>query len=148
DDASAIHDEHAIAEAGHDAQRMGDHHNRRLAVALELAHEVEDLCLDGNVECGGRLVGDQQVRLAQERHRDHDTLAHATGEFVRIRVEAASCLGNAHSIEHGNGRVPGLALVHVAVSHKHLGHLPADPQIRIERGHRILEDHGNAAAAD
>jgi hypothetical protein len=29
-----------------------------------------------------------------------------------------------------------------------LGQLPADGQHRVERGHRLLEDHGDAVAAD
>ena len=50
--------------------------------------QVEDLALDGDVERGGRLVGDQQVGLAGERHGDGDALALAAGELVRIGVDA------------------------------------------------------------
>ncbi len=85
---------------------------------------------------------------AKERHGDHDPLTHAAGEFVRIHVEAASRLGNAHAVEHRDRRRPRLGLAHAAMGRQHLGHLPADPQIGIERGHRVLEDHGDAAAAD
>ena len=55
---------------------------------LQLAHQIEDLRLDGDVERGGRLVGDQELGIAGERHRDHHALAHAAGELVRIVVEA------------------------------------------------------------
>src|SRR3546814_8399043 len=41
-----------------------------------------------HVECGGRLVGDDQLRLGGQRERDHHTLAHAAGELVRIMVDA------------------------------------------------------------
>ena len=51
---------------------------------LQVAHQVEDLRLDGHVERRGRLVGDQQLRVAGQRHRDHHPLAHAAGELVRI----------------------------------------------------------------
>jgi hypothetical protein len=54
----------------------------------EVAQQVEDLGLDGDVERGGGLVGDEQARVAGERHGDHDALAHAAGELVRVGVAA------------------------------------------------------------
>ena len=49
--------------------------------------QVEDPGLDRHVERGRRLVGDQHLRLAGERDRDHDALPHAAGELVRVGVE-------------------------------------------------------------
>ncbi len=49
---------------------------------------VEDAGLDRDVECGGRLVGDQDLRVAGDGHRDHHALAHTAGELVRIVVDA------------------------------------------------------------
>ncbi len=46
--------------------------------------QLEDLGLDRDVERGRRLVGDQQIRLARERHRDHHALPHAARELVRV----------------------------------------------------------------
>ena len=46
------------------AQVVGDQHDRHAVFPLQLAHQVEDLRLGGHVERGGRLVGDQQARLA------------------------------------------------------------------------------------
>ena len=51
--------------------------------SLQVAHEVEDLGLDRDVERGRRLVGDQQLRLAGERHGDHHALRHAARHLVR-----------------------------------------------------------------
>ena len=56
---------------------------------LQPAEQLQDLRLHRDVERGRRLVGDQQVGLAQQRHRDHHPLAHAAGELVRVHVEAA-----------------------------------------------------------
>ena len=42
---------------------------------LDVLQKRDDLRLHGNVERGGRLVGDQQIRLVGERHGDHDALA-------------------------------------------------------------------------
>ena len=54
---------------------------------LQFNNQLQDLRLRGDVERGGRLVGDQQRRLERERHRDHDALALAAGELVRVRGE-------------------------------------------------------------
>ena len=58
------------------------------SLGAQRAHQLEDLRLDGDVERGGGLVGDQEPRVAGERHRDHHALAHAARELVRIVVEA------------------------------------------------------------
>ena len=56
----------------------------RVSSTIEVHHRL----LRGDVETGGRLVGDQQLRLAGERERDHDALAHAARELERIGVVA------------------------------------------------------------
>ena len=55
-----------------------------LVLALQLGEQVHDLGLHGHVEGGGRLVGDEHLRVQRQRHRDHDALAHAAGELVRV----------------------------------------------------------------
>jgi len=66
---------------------MGDEQDRHVARFLQVLEQVHDLFLDRDVERGGRLVGHEQLRLAGERHRDHDALLHAAAELVRIIVE-------------------------------------------------------------
>jgi hypothetical protein len=43
---------------------VGDEDQRQAMLALQVAQQVEVLRLDGEIEAGGRLVGDQQARLA------------------------------------------------------------------------------------
>ena len=56
---------------------MGDEDQRGSGVFLQLQQKIEDLRLDGNVERSRRLVGDDQLGLAGQRHGDHDALVHA-----------------------------------------------------------------------
>ena len=56
--------------------------------ACRSVDQLQDLRLDGDVERGGRLVGDQQRRPADQRHRDHRALAQAAGKLERIGVAA------------------------------------------------------------
>ncbi len=58
-------------------------------------HQFQNLGLDGHIQRRGRLVGDQQPRVAGEGHGDHGALAHAAGKLVRILVEALLGVGNA-----------------------------------------------------
>ena len=55
---------------------------------LEAADQIKHLRLNGDVERGGRLVGDQQLWIAGQRNGDHRALAHAAGKLVRIVVHA------------------------------------------------------------
>ena len=78
------------------------------------AQQVEDLRLDGDVERRGRLVGDQQRGLAGQRHGDHDALAHAARQAVRIVVDALGRRGDAHQLEHLDGALLGRLRRHAA----------------------------------
>jgi hypothetical protein len=74
-DAPGVHDVHLVAQPGHHAEVVGDEHQRGLAVDDQRAQQLQDLRADRDVERGGRLVGDEQARLAGQRHRDHHALA-------------------------------------------------------------------------
>ena len=94
-----------VGHLGDHAEVVGDHHDRRVELALQALDQLEDLRLDGHVERRRRLVGDQQLRVVDERHRDHRALAHAAGELVRVGVDAPARLGDADQPEHLDGAV-------------------------------------------
>ena len=84
DDAAGIHHRDLVGAAGDDAEIVGDEDHRHVPAALLARQQVEDLRLDRDVERRGRLVGDQELRLAGQRDRDRHALPHAAGELVRI----------------------------------------------------------------
>ncbi len=147
DHGAAIHHHHALHVLGDDAEIVRDQDHRHAALLDEIGDEVEDLALDGDVERGGWLVRDQQVRLAGERHRDRDALALAAGELVRIGIDAPCRVGQPDAVEQGDRSVPRLRRRIVLVTPQRLGDLMADRVHRVERGHRLLEDHADAVAA-
>ena len=71
---AGIHHRDAIGDARDDAEVMGDQENSKAEFALQRREQPQDLRLYGDVERGGRLVGDQQFGIAHQRHRDHDAL--------------------------------------------------------------------------
>src|SRR5579871_394320 len=70
DDAAGIHDIDAIGVAGHDPEIMGDDDQGRAQPTRQILHQFKDLRLDGDVERGGRLVGDDQLRVTGDRDRE------------------------------------------------------------------------------
>ena len=99
DDLPGVHDRDAVRHAGDDAEIVGDQQDRHPALRLQRAQEVEHLRLDGDVERGRRLVGDEQLGLAGERERDHHPLLQPAGELERIVVDAARAVGDADRVE-------------------------------------------------
>jgi len=113
----------------------------------ERLHQVEDLRLDGDVERRGRLVGDDQLGVAGKADRDHHPLAHAPGELVRILGEAPVRVGYADQLQQIERARARRLFVHVLVDDERFHDLQSDGEHRIERGHGLLEDHGDVAAA-
>ena len=148
DDPPRVHHEYPRAQARDQRDIVGDQQDRGAGVLVELAHQRDDLVLDSHVERGGRLVGDQQCRTVGDSHRDHCALAHAAGIFVRIAARALMrCCGiptPLQQVEHAAADRGGREL---GVQTDRLGELCADPQHRIERGHRVLEYHRDALPA-
>ena len=148
DDPAAVHHHDPLAQARDHAEVVGDQDDRHAELAPQRLQQLQDLRLHRDVERRGRLVGDQEVRLAKQRDRDHHPLAHAAGELVGVQIDPAPRRRNPHLIEQPHARGARVLLAHALVLDQHLGHLARDPKVRIERGHRVLEDHREADAAD
>ena len=146
--ASRVHDDHAVRDVRDDAEVVRDQDDRRAEALADVAHQVEDAGLDRDVERGRRLVGDQDLRVARERHRDHHALAHAARELVRILVDAPVGSGDAHEVEQLDRAAARVAPRQAEMAAQHLADLVADLERRVERRHRLLEDERDLAAAD
>ena len=126
---------------------MGDEHHRHAESVLEFLDQLQDLRLDGHIERSGRLIRDQQLGAAGQRHGDHHTLAHAAGEPMRVLVETRPGSRDPHGVENPQGFRLGLRLPDRAVKTQGLGDLETNRQHRVQAGHRLLEDHRDLAAA-
>src|SRR5690606_17583040 len=114
-------------------------------LVLQVAHQVEDLRLHGNVEGRGRLVAGEELRLRRQSSRDADALALPAGELVRI-------LARVRGVEADEAQQLARAMLDLGlVLRKPEGtngigddasHAPA----RVEAGVRVLEDHLDAPA--
>ena len=145
DDLPGVHDHHPVGDLQQQRQVVGDEEDREAQPLLELEDLAQDLALDHDVQPRGGLVHDHDLGLDGQGHRDHHPLAHAAGELVRV---AAHTRGrDPDEVEHLDGPGAQLLLGCGRVGAQRVEQLLADPQHRIERVHRALEDDGDLAPA-
>ncbi len=75
DDAALGHDADPVGHLADDAEVVGDPQHGHAEARLQVLQQLQHLGLDGDVERGGGLVRDEQLRLIGERHGDHHPLA-------------------------------------------------------------------------
>ena len=80
-DAAEVEDGDPVGQVADDAEVVGDEEVGDALLFLEVDEEVEDRRLHGDVEGRGRLVADDNARLAGERARDGDPLLEAAREL-------------------------------------------------------------------
>ena len=146
DEPTGVHHAGAVGHVGHDAEIVGDEDQAHLPLLLQVRQQLHDLSLHGDVERGRRLVGDEHRRVQGDRHRDHDALAHATGELVWIGLDALPRGRNGDTFHEPHRTLEGVRLVHPAVLAEHLGDLPPDREDGVESRQRVLEDHRDLRA--
>ena len=119
-----------------------------IELVLQAHQHLKDLRLHGYVERRGGLVGDDQLGFAGKRNRDHHALAHAARKLVRVEAHHTLRVADVHgreALQHAQPRA-GLARAHVQA--QDIGHLVLDPVGRVQRGHRVLQDHRDRRAQE
>ena len=99
-DASAVHHDDFITHICDDAEVMGYHNDRHPELLLQILHQLQNLCLNGNVQRRRRLIRDQNIRLTRKRHRDHHALPHTARKLIRILLDPLFRLVNADKRQH------------------------------------------------
>ena len=84
---SAQQNAHAVTEIAHHGKIMRDEEERKAVLILQMAEQVHDLRLNGNVQRRDRLVCHKKLRLHAKRPRDGDSLPMAAGELGGVFVE-------------------------------------------------------------
>jgi hypothetical protein len=128
-----------LAHLGDDRQVVGDQDQGPGRGRGPAGEQLQDLGLHHDIERGGRLVRQQDLRLAGERHRDRGPLPHAAGELVRVPVTGGG--RDAHHLQQLAGPLAGGGALRDAVEGHRLGDLPADLLHRVQGVHRALEHH-------
>ena len=100
DDPPRVHHVDPVGASGDDAHVVGDQQRGHAKARLEVIQQRQDLGLDRHVERRRRLVGDQHLRLARERDRDHHALAQPPRELVGIVVEPLARVRQADKVKN------------------------------------------------
>ena len=148
DNATQIHDGHLIAHLRHHTHVVCNKHDGRAVLGLQVAHQFQNLRFSRHIQRGGRLVGDQQHWRARQRHGDHGALPHATRKLMRVRIGNALRVGHTDLVEDVNRAPTRLFFILGLMQQDSLFDLHANGEHRIERGHRLLEDHRDVVAAN
>ena len=148
DDFAVAHHGDAVGNLRDDPHVVRDEEHGHADLFLELLDERKDLRLYRYVKRRRRFVGNEKLRAAGERHGDHDALAHAPGELMRVALRDARRIRDAHEFEKPYGFGLGLFSGHAAVQLQTFFNLCARREDRVERRHRLLKDHGDFGAAN
>ncbi len=89
DNAAVMHDDDPLAERARPAGR-GDEDQRQVHGRNQLAEEGDDLRLDGDVECGDALIGNDDARIDGERAGNTGALALAAAHRAWLALRKAS----------------------------------------------------------
>ena len=66
---------------------VGDDHIRERELGLEPGHQIEDLALDGDIEAGSGLIGNDEIGPERQSARHAGPARLAAREFVRIAAD-------------------------------------------------------------
>jgi hypothetical protein len=103
--------------------------------------------LGGDVERGGRFVGDQHARAQASAMAIITRWRMPARQLVRVLLQAPRRFGDPDLAEQRQRLAPAPA-VEAAMEHHGLGQLVADGEHRVQRRHRLLKDHRDLGAAD
>ena len=142
-----MHDGYVVGDFGHHTEVVGDENHAHARFGLQLSEKFQDFQLYGHVQGGGRLVGDKQLGVAGDGHGNHHTLFLSARELMWIAVVDGFRTGQHHLLEEADDTLLGSCFAHCFVLQNHLTNLIAAFIDRVERGHGLLENHGNAFAS-
>ena len=79
-----VHHPDRVRDVGDDGEIVADVHGADVVDPAHATDRVEHVALGRDVKAGGRLVEDDQLRPARERHREHHPLLLPARQLMRI----------------------------------------------------------------
>src|SRR5438445_12753300 len=94
---------------------MGNQDQSHPEFLLKGGQEFQHLGLNGYVQVGRRLVGNQEVGFSGQRPSDGDSLLHSTAELVRVSLEPRLGLRNLDELKDLDDSVTSFVLGRIFV---------------------------------
>ena len=127
---------------------MGNKENRGVHRFIQITDQIQNLSLNRHIQCGRRLICNQNLRLTRQSHGDHYTLTHTAGHLMRIFMGTNFRIRNTYSPHHMNSLFHGIFFIQSTVKPKRFRNLLTTFNDRIQRSHRFLKNHGYFIAPD
>src|SRR5665811_36128 len=140
-DLAQIHDRYPIAHVPGDGEVMCDVEVRDSELLGHLQHDVHDGDANAHIQHRGRLVGDDEYWINDERARDCDSLPLATGKLMRVPEEERTRRRQADHVEEFGDALLALREPSDPLDLQGFGDRVEDGSSGIHRLVRILEDH-------
>ena len=164
DNAPGVRDRDAVSHLRDHAQIVRDKKQRQAEIVPQARQQFENLFLHGDIERRRGLVGDEQARRGTASLVEdpppwrHAPPASAIAIIARCRKPPESWCGYCRARNAGSGtaarssaastrRLNVFAREARVVRANRFGDLRAHAHHGIERGHRLLKNHGDVAAA-
>src|SRR3981189_2431663 len=82
DDAAVLDHQHTVGDVEHEAQHLLAHHDAEVAQVANFLQDLADVLDDRGLDAFGRLVQQQDLRIAGERAGDGELLLLAAGQIA------------------------------------------------------------------
>src|SRR5262245_40695809 len=99
DQLASIHHPDIVTHIGDNPDIVGNKDHRQTAALLNVLEQIEILRLNGHIQAGGRLIGNEQFWLTGNTNSADNALAHAPTHLVWILLEAYLRRGNPYPPE-------------------------------------------------
>ena len=148
DDLSCVQNGNTVCDIRYDTKVVGNKHDGVVVLFLKILDQLQDLCLNRNVQRSCRLIADQNLRTAGKCNRNNDTLSHTAGILERIIIETLLCVRNTNLFHQLKRLCPCFHFADMLMLHDNRRNLFSDCDDRVKGRHRILEYGCNFLAAD
>ena len=139
-----VHDQHIVCEKPDHFQVMGNEQVGQTELSLQVGQQIHNLGLDRHVQCGYRLICNQQRGFEHQSAGDRNPLALSTGKHMGVASDVLR--PQADLFQHGLRSAPTLGCIQRGVDLQRPFQNLTDTLAGIERTIGILEHHLDHAA--
>ena len=127
---------------------MRNINRRKSQFLLQVFDQLDNLCLNSHVQGCGRLIADQDFRVAGQGDGNNNALPHTAGILEGIIVKAFGRVGDSNAFHNLDCLLLSVRFGKLLVLFNNLGNLGTDRPDRVQGRHGILENGGDLHAAD
>ena len=145
-DLAAVYYQNLLADSADDIQVVGYKQDGHALFPVDLPQKLQNLLLHHHIQSRCRLIGDNQLRIADGRQGQHGPLPLPAGHLMGILPVILFSIRQTHSPEFLQHLLMDLLIAEFGVQLQVFRNLISHPENRIQAGHGFLEHHGHLIA--